>query len=162
MELILLVLILSVVFGRVLRWVKTDELTRRQDHAEQQVRELQASLTKIQGTVARLDAAPGKIVAQAPAAAPPKAAQVAAAAVSAPPAAVSARPAAAAPVQKAPPPRPRPAREARRGWVAPGGGPRAPRLRAGHLGRPDSRPSCRARDRGAHAPRARPHAAHGR
>ena len=113
MELILLVLILSVVFVLVLLWAKTDEVARRQDHAEQQVRELQASLTKIQGTVARLAAAPGKTVAQAAAAAPPSAARVASPAV-------SARPAAAASVPEVVPPWPKPARDARRGWVAPG------------------------------------------
>ena len=89
MELILLVLILSVAFVLVLLWAKTDEVARRQDHAEQQVRELQASLTKIQGTVARLAAAPGKTVAQAAAAAPPNAARVASPAVSARPAAAA-------------------------------------------------------------------------
>jgi hypothetical protein len=119
MELILLVLILSVVFVLVLLWVKTDEVARRQDLAEQQVREMHASLTKIQGTVARLDAAPVKTVVQAPAAAPPKAARVA-------PPDVSARPAATAPAREAPPPGPKPARDARRGWVAPGGIPAHP------------------------------------
>ena len=113
MELILLVLILSVVFVLVLLWAKTDEVARRQDHAEQQVRELQAGLTKIQGTVARLGAAPGKTVAQTPAAAPSKTAPVA-------PSNMSARPAAAASVPEVAPPWPRPAREVRRGWVAPG------------------------------------------
>src|SRR5664280_2328954 len=113
MELILLVLILSVVFVLVLLWAKTDEVARRQDDADERVRELQASLTKIQGTVARLAAAPGKIVPQAPAAAPAKAARVASSAV-------SARPAAAASVPEVAPPWPRPAREVRRGWVAPG------------------------------------------
>jgi hypothetical protein len=115
MELILLVLILSVVFVLVLLWAKTDQVSRRQDHAEERLRELQAGLAKVQGTVARLGAATGKTVAQAPAAAPPRAAQVA-------PPTVSARPAArvAEPVPEAPPPWPRPARDARRGWVAPG------------------------------------------
>ncbi len=123
MELILLV-ILSVVFVLVLLWVKTDELTGRQKQTEQQVRELVASLTKIQGTVARLDAAPGKTAVQAPPPAPPKAARVPSSATSA--SAVPARPAATARVPEAPPPWPRPAREARRGWVAPGESPAHP------------------------------------
>ncbi len=126
MELILLVLILSAVFVLVLLWVKTDELSRRQDRAEQQVRDLQAALTKIRGTVGRLDATRENRAVQAAAAAPPWAAPVAPPAVSAPPATVSAHPAAAASIPEAPPLPPRPAREARRGWVAPGEVPARP------------------------------------
>ena len=148
MELILLVLILSAVFVLVLLWVKTDELSRRQDRAEQQVRDLQAALTKIRGTVGRLDATRENRAVQAAAAAPPWAAPSLWPVESI----HSGGPSAPATARSGGPPRVGRA----------GRGSRAPGLRAGHLGRPGSPPTCRARDRGAHAPRARPDAARGR
>ena len=111
MELILLVLILCVVFVLVLLWVKTDEVTRRQERADEQVHELQTSLAQVQRKVGKLAAVLTKEVVQRPAAAPPKAALVASPAV-------SARPAAAAPVPKVPPPWPKPAPPTRREWIA--------------------------------------------
>ncbi|HEX7398956.1 MAG TPA: hypothetical protein VF302_04250, partial [Candidatus Limnocylindrales bacterium] len=112
MELVLLVFILSVVFVVVLLWIRADEVTRRQDHVEEQVHELQRSLAKIQRTAGKLSTAPTKVAGQPPEAASHEAAHAA------PPAAWP-RTAAVAPGPEAVPPRPEPARQALRGWVVP-------------------------------------------
>ena len=44
MDLMLLIIVLAVVFVLVLLWVKTDELSRRQERADEHAHELQAGI----------------------------------------------------------------------------------------------------------------------
>jgi uncharacterized membrane protein len=111
MDLMLLIIVLAVVFVLVLLWVKTDELSRRQERADEHAHELQAGIERLQRKVAKLAAAPTTAVVQAGDAPPPKAAPVVAAAASARPAAPASGP--AIPSQRSAPPPP-----ARREWVA--------------------------------------------
>ena len=125
MDLLLLLLILAVVVALVLLWAKTDEMTRRQERADEQVDELRASLAHVRRTVAKLAAAPALTVPGAPKAAPPMPAlPVAGPPVAAPPlAAHAATPAISAPsAALAPGPLraeapPAAAPPARTGWV---------------------------------------------
>ena len=115
MDLMLLIIVLAVVFVLVLLWVKTDELSRRQERADKDAVALEARLEKLQWKVAKLAAAPTTTAVQAREAATPVVAPAAAPVM---PAAAPARPAAAAsgpaiPSQRSAPPPP-----ARRGWVA--------------------------------------------
>lgn len=109
MDLMLLIIVLAVVFVLVLLWVKTDELSRRQERADEHAHELQAGIERLQRKVAKLAAAPATAVVQA--APPPTVTPVAAAAASVRPAAPASGP--AIPSQRSAPPPP-----ARREWVA--------------------------------------------
>src|SRR5450759_4076645 len=109
MDLMLLIIVLAVVFVLVLLWVKTDELSRRQERADEHAHELQAGIERLQRKVAKRPAAPATAVVQA--APPPTVTPVAAAAASVRPAAPVSGP--AIPSQRSAPP---PA--ARREWVA--------------------------------------------
>ena len=118
MDLMLLIIVLAVVFVLVLLWVKTDELSRRQERTDKDAVALEARLERLQSKVAKLASAPTTTaVVQAREAATPEVAPVAAPLMPAA-AAAPVRPAAAAsgpaiPSQRSAPPPP-----ARRGWVA--------------------------------------------